>query len=83
MELDQSVISRLDTPMWDTWNYVGADAEPLCEGDNLAAIEFCIDADRLLMCGKDAAANKMIHTLCKEHGYESVLQFLGKHFRFV
>ena len=83
MKLDQTVVATLKPAMMATWNYIGHDVYEMCDGDNLCAVEMVIDADRLDMCGGDAAANLLVRELCKEHGYSKVLKFLNKHFRFL
>ena len=80
--LDTAVLKVIRPAMLATWNYIGSDVEEMCDGDNEQAVEMCIDADRLLICGKDAAAHALVSALIAQHGYVKVLKFLEKHFTF-
>lgn len=83
MKLDQNVISQLSAPINKVWNYIGYDAVEACGNDNACAIEMCIDANRLSTCVNEKAAEDLVMSLIKEHGYTKVLKFLSKNFRFV
>jgi hypothetical protein len=84
--LDNAIIERLRYPILDTWYNIASDLMSAAEAmgdelDNDAAIEGCIDANRLLLVGNDAEADKLVTTLCIEHGYGVVLRFLSQNFR--
>lgn len=82
MKLDQAVVDQLRNPMWKVWNYIGSDCIDLVD-DNECAVEMCIDADRLTTCADAPEADKLVGELIREHGYNKVLKFLSKNFRYV
>ena len=87
MLLDQAVINRFSDPMWQTWNAIGYDIIESCavcgeELDNEQAIESCMDANNLMYTGDDKEADDLLHVLCAEHGYRTVLEFFMKHFKY-
>ncbi len=68
-----------------TWQRIGADAEQGCDGDNMCAVEVCIDADRLTLdCGYGRSASltgqmadDLIKQALKVHSYDKVLKVLS------
>jgi len=72
----------LSDPIHDTWNEIFSDVYDM-EGDvdNVTALAYCMDADRLASAGGNATANGLLLLLCKEHSYPKVLKFLAKHIR--
>lgn len=91
MKLDQQFIELVRGPILDTWQYIGSDCEQCAAEmgerlDNEAAIEGCIDANRLTSCAmgdkaKAQAAEAAITEAIKAHKYTKVLKFLSKHIR--
>jgi len=86
--LDTAIIERLRRPIMTTWNSIAPDLMQGMEDieevmDNESAIETCIDADRLILCGNDRVADQLVSQLVDEHGYGTVLAFLGQNFRLV
>ena len=84
--LDNTIIEQLRQPIITTWNAIAYDLMASAEvmGDELdndAAIEGCIDANRLHLNGGDKAADQLVLALVLEHGYGVVLRFLSKNFR--
>jgi hypothetical protein len=86
--LNDEFAERLKRPILKVWNMIGHDllrdcvaiGEPL---DNDAAIECCIDADRLVYEARDTSANAMLDMMLEKHGYPCVLAFLSKKIRLV
>ncbi len=83
MVLDRVTLSLLKPAIDETWNAIAFDVVPICGDDNESAMEMCIDADRLEINGHDPEANKLVHDLCREHGYMELLQFLSKHIQLL
>lgn len=86
MKLDKAVVAMLESAILKTWSQIGYDALQAIEEagermDNETAMEFCIDANRLLLNGGDKVADETVRDLCKEHGYAKVLKFLSKHIK--
>jgi hypothetical protein len=77
--LNQEFIGKVKPAILRVWNSVAAD---LCDDDdemsNQLAIEYCIDADRLWLCGEDKDANDLVREQCKIHGHTRVLKFLSR-----
>ena len=74
MKLDQAVVAVLRGPINNVWQQIASDlfeCDP--DLDNEGAVESCIDANRLLLNGNNKEADDLVHTLCKEHGYDKVL----------
>ena len=63
------------------WNDIAADALDCCDDtpDNEEAIEWCIDADRLLINGQSATMNTLVQGLCRMHGPNAVLKYLSSY----
>jgi hypothetical protein len=78
MQLDNTVIATLRTPIRASWNYIAHDVYDLC-GDDEEAMEMAIDAGRLTTNAEDASADALVISLVKEHGYHTTLAFLSKH----
>jgi len=72
----KAVVKDLTNPIYAVWDQIAPDAEDFCDGDNECAVEMCIDADRLLMTGNDAA-QLVLRTAIAQHGYTSVLKALS------
>ena len=72
----KAVVKDLTKPIHAVWDQIAPDAEEMCDGDNECAVEMCIDADRLLLTGNDAA-QLVLRTAIAEHGYVSVLSALS------
>jgi len=86
--LNDEFAERMKKPILKVWNMVGhdvlRDAETMGERiDNDSAIECCIDADRLVIEGRDTSANAMLDLMLDQHGYPRVLNFLSKKIRLV
>jgi hypothetical protein len=66
----------------NTWNEIFSDVYDM-EGDmdNITAMAYCMDADRVMFAGGNATANGLLLLLCREHSYPVVLKFLAKHIR--
>lgn len=85
-------VAPLYRPIYEVWSYIASDLEEAVTscGDvltNEGVIEACIDANRLSTMMANAeegkAAEQLVHTLIKEHGYKHVLSFLASQWRFV
>jgi len=88
MQLDNALIERLRTPMWQVWNSIGWDIIECMKQcrqtlTNEQAIESCIDANNLWLNGNDREADELVLAVCKEHGYIETLKFLCQHFKYV
>lgn len=82
MELREGT-KQLVEPLLRVWNAIGWDVEESLQAmgeevDNEGAIEMCLDANRLLINGEDAAAEALLDQLCREHGFNRVVQDLSK-----
>lgn len=82
MDLSKGIDQLVD-PVLVVWNAIGYDVEESLQAmgdelDNESAIEMCLDADRLLLNGHDAAAHQLLRDLCREHGFGQVVQGLAK-----
>lgn len=85
MKFGMDVANRLEDAIFRTWDQIAPDVFQIFNetGEqltNIDALEFCIDADRLLLNGGDAEANEIVKQLCVEHGYKKVLNFLNTRF---
>lgn len=78
--LDATLVARLRNPIWRTWETIGG-ALNECDGDNLQAVECCVDADHLALHGGDPEAQKLITEVFNQHPVQDVLNFLSKNFR--
>lgn len=86
--LDKAIVDRLQHPIIATWQGIAHDLMAGFEDtgeelDNDAAIECCIDANRLHLNGGDEEADRLVTRLCTEHGYAAVLKFLSGNFQLV
>ena len=82
MNINEAVKPLID-PVLVVWNAIGYDVEEGIEAcgeelDNLTAIESCLDADRLLLTGKDPTAHALCRKLCMEHGFSKVVDAVAK-----
>lgn len=71
-----------------TWQTIGYDMQECCELtneplSNEAAVEGCIDADRLGEFGGMPGADKTLDGYIDTYGYAAVLKFLSKHIPLV
>ena len=87
-----AIEEKVRGPIRQTWNYIGCDAEGMCDGDNEGAIEMCIDANRLTQCSMDgdakskqaaAAAEKLITDTLKVCEYDELLTQLSARIQLV
>lgn len=65
-----------------TWESIADDAYEMCEGDNSIAMEFTLDADRLIMNGYNDVEDQLWE-LYKEHGYEAVWKYLSENIQLL
>ena len=86
--LNDEFAERMKKPIVKVWQLLGhdvlRDAETVGERiDNESAVECCIDADRLVIEGRDTQANAMLDLMLEQHGFPRVLTFLSKKIRLV
>ena len=82
MELNEKIVNRLKSPIYQTWDTIGPDAlGAFPDADNKEALELCIDANRIEFVAEDVEASALISNLIKEHGYKKVLNFLNKNIK--
>jgi hypothetical protein len=81
MELT-AALPLLSDAIHKTWNEVCGDVYDM-EGDvdNITAMAYCLDADRVMFAGGNDTANRLLLLLCREHTYPKVLKFLSKNIR--
>lgn len=83
---EETNVFEIDYPMaWAiqaTWESIAADAYEMCEGDNYIAMEFTLDADRLVMNGYNDVEDQL-QKLYKEHGYEAVWEYLSENIQLL
>ena len=76
MKINEAV-AALKQPIYQTWDQIAADAEPLCEGDNECAVEMCIDAERLQQF-VGIEAQQLLRTAIDTFGYRKLFGELCK-----
>jgi len=87
--LTEEQLKVVKQAIWNTWNYIGYDAEEMCDGDNECAIEMCIDADRLTMCSNQSTqtvgeeATAILNSVIEFSDYKKVLKYLSKQIQLV
>lgn len=67
----------------NVWNQIGSDLEAACaeceeELTNDGAFESCLDADRIVLVGRNKPAQEELTTLFKEHGWAAVVKAAKK-----
>ena len=88
MNLDKATLALIKHPIERTWENIGSEIETLCAEDgggritNAEALEATLDADYVAMYGSKEA-NKIIHELFKEHGYDKAMAFFKKNIKLV
>lgn len=88
MNLDKDTLALIKDPIFRTWENIGSELEALCLEDgggritNAEALEATLDADYVAMYGSKEA-NKIIHDLFKEHGYDKAMAFFKKNIKLV
>lgn len=82
-QLNQEFIDRVKTPLRQVWNGIAADTVDDEEVSNENVIEYCIDADHLLLIAEDKEANDLIREQCKVHGYTRVLKYLTRNIQLL
>ena len=86
MKLDQQFIQAVRPAIMQVWNYIGADSYACAQecGERLtneAALEGCIDADRIATLCKKPEVDALIGEAIKEHGYGKVMASLKRNIR--
>ncbi len=86
--LNKALADKLHGPIMRVWNYIGYESMQLAQecGErmtNAAAMEGCIDANRLSGCANDPVSDQLVSDLIDEHGYDKVSKFLCKHIKLV
>ena len=82
MDLNEG-LDKLVQPVLVVWNAIGHDVEASLQDmgeelDNEAAIEMCLDANRLLLNGNDQAAEDLLNQLCRDHDFGQVVKGLSQ-----
>lgn len=89
MELNEELVKRLQGPIYETWNAIGPDLMQAYEYmpgeyiDNGAAIEGCLDANRIQLFTGDVEAENIISAACVKHGYGNVIYFLSQKLQLI
>jgi hypothetical protein len=88
--LDHAFLAIVRPAIMSTWNYIGSDSEQLAHecGERLtneAALEGCIDANRLAsFAGENGKrADVLVTNAIDVHGYQKVMAYLKRHVRLV
>lgn len=87
-QLDKATLERLGPVIRSTWEQIAPDVEDGFSHSrqrltNSAAIETTIDANRLELMGNDREADRLVSTLCREHGYGKVHGWLCRNIKLV
>lgn len=79
-QLNQAFVDRVKQPILRVWNSIAADMVDNMDDDisNENVVEYCIDADHLLLIAEDKEANDLVREQCKIHGYTRVLKYLAR-----
>jgi hypothetical protein len=80
IELTSAQLKVISRGIHHVWNDIAADLEMDDEFDNFAAIECCVDANRLERADKEAGEvyRKIIDSLPGLDGYYEFLKYLGE-----
>lgn len=82
--LNDAELAALKASIYRVWNDIASDSFSCAYDsgermDNEAALEGCIDADRLLTNGGDKASNDVVTRICKQRdGYSRLMRLLKK-----
>jgi len=79
MQLDNTVVEQLRTPVYMTWEHIAPDAGELVSS-NEEALEMVLDANRMAVSGYDEA-DRLVQDLASEHGFGNVIDFLSAQIR--
>lgn len=82
MNLDTTALDTLRKPILQVWSAIASDVAQFAN-TNFAAIEMCIDAERIVEFARDRPAQDTIDALFDNNSYSDVMNFLSQNIRII